>query len=249
MSAKKQLGKILRYVNRFGISGVPLFWKISRKRERAVRLLGFPNLLHLRSDPSDASVFEQIFLWREYENSGVTNPQVIVDLGAHVGFAAVFFATQFPQATIFAVEADPDNYRQLLLNSRGYPNIKPCNLAIWDRSGEILLSKSDAGGWGSNVSESNKSGVKVPAFKFEDFLKQRSIDRVDLLKVDIEGAETRMLDKTAGLWLPRIGTIMIEFHEFLSAGSSIVPFQILLQAGFTCMPRGEGFLFQRPRHN
>jgi len=85
----------------------------------------------------------------------------------------------------------------------------------------------------------------VRGITFAELVAENGIERVDLLKVDIEGAEKWLFNESADEWLPKVKTILVEFHEFIEAGSSIRPFQKLLATGFVCAPRGEGFLFTK----
>jgi FkbM family methyltransferase len=77
--------------------------------------------------------FAQIFLNREYGFPIPFKPRRILDLGAYVGFAAIFLAQRFPDAEIVCVEPSAENFRLLMLNTSAYSNIRQINAAVWSR--------------------------------------------------------------------------------------------------------------------
>ena len=73
-----------------------------------------PNLQHpivIRPRSTDRFVFEQIFLDSDYELTVDLSPHFIVDAGANVGFASIYFANRYPGATIIALEPEPKGTR------------------------------------------------------------------------------------------------------------------------------------------
>ena len=87
--------------------------------------------LYFRCGTSDLSNFKQIFIQKEYGFPVPYQPRRIMDLGAYVGYAAVYLATRFPDAYIISLEPARDNFRMLSLNVPAYNNIKILNAAVW----------------------------------------------------------------------------------------------------------------------
>src|SRR5256885_16984483 len=65
--------------------------------------------LFMRLGTSDREVLGQIFIEEEYRPLVLSSPQAIIDLGANVGYSSAYFLSQYPNATVLAVEPDPDN--------------------------------------------------------------------------------------------------------------------------------------------
>ena len=66
--------------------------------------------LFLRIGSSDREVLAQIFIEKEYEPIAAGSPKTILDLGANVGYSSAYFMTNYPEASVLAVEPDAGNY-------------------------------------------------------------------------------------------------------------------------------------------
>src|SRR3569832_175739 len=150
----------------------------------------------LRPDSSDPFVFHQVFVAREYDSPNLpATARTIVDLGANIGLASLFFAAKYPAARILAVEPDVDNVALLAANLAPLgERATPLRAAAWPHDGQIsLLQDDDAGtplgSWGVQVAERPGGGTLVPCHNVATLLDRAGFDRVDVLKVDIEGAE------------------------------------------------------------
>jgi FkbM family methyltransferase len=139
----------------------------------------------------DFAVLQEVFYDQEYQWFPIANPKYILDLGAHIGDTAIYYAGHFPAATIVAVEPDPDNYARLKSNTASVPKILPIQAAVGKKRGTISLYKH-SGSMGSSTIErkgNSKKSVTVPMLTLTDLLEQQNIDHFDLIKFDIEGAE------------------------------------------------------------
>src|SRR5262245_59178053 len=81
--------------------------------------------LFLRAGTSAILIFRQLFIRRELDFPLPGAPAVIIDAGANIGLASLYFAARFPQARILALEVEPSNFRMLTLNTRDYPQVTP----------------------------------------------------------------------------------------------------------------------------
>jgi FkbM family methyltransferase len=134
---------------------------------------------------------------------------VVLDLGANKGLFSRKMERRYGIRCI-AVEADPDLC--LLLKDRG---IAAYNLAITDHVGEISFHKSGKDSRaGSTLSDRGGDTVKVPCTDLENFVRDQGISRVDLLKMDIEGAELDVFAACSDDFLKSIPQITVEFHDF-----------------------------------
>lgn len=153
-------------------------------------------------------VIDELCVRKQYSHAFNKQCEVIVDLGAHIGIFSLLCALNVPQkAIILAVEPFSINYKLLLANiliNKFNCIIRPMKAVIAPRQGFIDV------GW-----IGYKEGVR--AMTMDDVLNLLSklgYEHVDLLKVDIEGAELDLLTKENS-WLLKVRTIVAELHPWI----------------------------------
>ena len=144
----------------------------------------------------------------EYERKNVVffknyikSDDLIVEIGAHIGFFTSLFASIAKKGQIFAFEPDLDNFHSLLSNIRlnNFDNIKPFNYAIGDKDEKkrFILNLNNDGGHmveSDNVSISNfRMSDKMIEIKKLDNLKNLFSKKISILKIDAEGYEKNIL--------------------------------------------------------
>jgi FkbM family methyltransferase len=141
---------------------------------------------------------------------------VFVDVGANVGLFSLFVAATAPAARILAVEPEPGNFARLVFNIAANPGvpITPLPLALGDAEGtaEIVLNERDRGGTRLAADATSGRGVAVRCRPLLAVTAEAGVTGIDALKIDVEGAEDRVLvpffrDAPPALW-PRL--IVIE---------------------------------------
>ena len=209
--------------------------------------------LSMRIDDSDIRVFKQIFVDNEYDSLNL--PKVvdtIVDLGANIGLSALFFMKKYPDARIIAVEPDAINFEIMKRNLEDYSShVTLLNAAIWPSDGEVSLVEHDEsneglGAWGYRT-ETLTEGAEgsVSAISIPTLMKQSSINYIDILKVDIEGAEYELFEKGYESWLDKVGLIIIETHDRFKPNSEAMV-RNALKGRFTELPlKGENLFFKK----
>jgi len=186
----------------------------------------FPFLLRYPS--SDIKTFRQVFVGKQYDFWAITQPRVIVDAGANIGLASIYFANKYPEAKIIAIEPENSNFELLKKNVAPYANIIPLQLALWHVNEDIELVDPGRGKWGfvtqekesgKNTSEPASSAVchTVKAITVDWLMEEYALDSIDLLKIDIEGAEKEVFSNTAA-WIDKVNAIVIELHDFIRPG-------------------------------
>jgi FkbM family methyltransferase len=150
----------------------------------------------------------------------LTGDFVFIDVGASVGGYALFVAGHGgPRARILAVEPLPEIFERLVYNidQNAFANVKAVSCALADRDGEIALfvHADNRGETSVRIVSADAGGVqlRVPAKTLLSLLREEGYERVDAIKLDIEGAEDLVLDPffrdaPATLW-PRL--IIMEF--------------------------------------
>ena len=161
------------------------------------------------SDDGELAVLHEVLLHQQYEV--VADPAVIVDLGANVGFATLYFSRRYPEARIVAVEADPNTYSRLVQNVQRLPRVTTYNAAMSSRRGKVKFYCSSSSSIGSALSRQSELDreVDVDGMTLGDLLAVAEIARVDLLKIDIEGAEVELLENAP---LDAVDEIVAELH-------------------------------------
>jgi FkbM family methyltransferase len=163
--------------------------------------------------------YRETLLWKQYDIDLPFSPKIIVDAGANIGTASVYFAQTYPEARIIAVEAEPSNFEVLVRNVRHYPAITPVHAALWSRDGEISVSEPDpssgsSGEWGFVTHDG--PGRRVRAITMRTLMQEMQIPVIDLAKIDIEGAEQEVFQDT--MWMKDMRCLMIELHDRFRPG-------------------------------
>ena len=158
---------------------------------------------------NDLDVLKDIVINQEYALPNGLLPVTILDLGAHIGIASVFMATVCPGAQIVAVEANPAVLDQLRRNVEPL-GVTVIHAAVNDRSG-ITSFFGGRATWGASLVRRDASEIesRVDARTLPELLESLG-GHADLMKIDVEGAEWRVL---AGGFPPHIGALVGEAHR------------------------------------
>ncbi|MEM4035811.1 MAG: FkbM family methyltransferase [Fervidicoccaceae archaeon] len=141
---------------------------------------------------------------------------VFVDVGAHVGKYTVPVAKIVgDEGLVVAVEPHPENYETLVENIElnGLSNVVALNIAAWSGEGALKLFIGDSGGHHSLKVNRGLGSVEVRARALDDVLDELGVERVDCVKIDVEGAELEVLKglvKTLERFRP---TVIVEAWE------------------------------------
>lgn len=179
--------------------------------------------LTLRGGTQDPSVFHEVFVRDVYRLSNDASPlKDVLDLGGNVGMFSVRIASRARR--VFAYEPVPSNFEQLKRNVAGYPNITPVNEAVGATHGVLKLfpgqSDRGTGRFSAHPDASTHDTAhpfEVPCVTLAMVFQRHGIEQLDLMKIDVEGAEHEILRAGAGL-LGRVARIVGEYHP-ASTGS------------------------------
>lgn len=205
--------------------------------------------IQLRNNSSDFQVFEQVFYRGEYEGlylAAIDNqirPEIIVDAGANIGLASIYFLQKFPGAQVFAIEPMPENIASIKINlpDAVYENrFRLFKGALW-KSGALLsvdYTFGDGKEWSRAVKENGETGSFIKGATIETLMAQWNIPHIDILKIDIEGAEAVIFENSeACRFLTNVKLIAIEIHDHSEGRRAIV--DILKSYGFIIFQSGE----------
>lgn len=198
-----------------------LAWKWHKQpgagRVFAVRHRELPHPLFLRRHTSDRYILESIFTERAYAGfNPAGEPKLIVDCGANIGCASVYFLSRFPNARAIAVEPDESNLEICRMNLKPFgERAKIVHAAIWPQDVQLELVKNHFE-CAHSVQEAAAGGAGlVRGISIGTLLKEfgRSEDgRIGILKIDIEGAEKPLFSGDCSAWLGRVDNLLIELH-------------------------------------
>jgi FkbM family methyltransferase len=180
-----------------------------------IRITGYSHPVFIRGGKSsDAMVLYQIFGVREYElATALDSIHFIMDAGANIGLASLYFLGRYPGARIMAVEPDPGNFEICRMNLEPYGDRAILQRgAVWSSCCHLTPVPFPSE-WGLSV-RSAKPGEDAPieAFDIPSLMAAAGEEAIDLLKVDIEGSEEELFTPGSESWLRTIRNIAIEFH-------------------------------------
>lgn len=204
-------------IERFGMSA------------RRVKALGFvirfPDALTLRR------LFEELVLGEHYWFEPPSDrPPAIIDAGANIGFAALFFKWLFPDATIRSFEPNPDSakYLQANIDANGLRGVTVIEIALGAERAQAELVGQDLAATlepGPTIGGPSRTVEVKPLSDFLD-----DSEHVDILKLDIEGAEVVVL-RELGKRLRRVDQIVLEYHRWADSEPLSALLEILEENG------------------
>ena len=194
----------------------------------------------VRTDKTDAKIFEQVFIERQYDVAlPLSRPRLIIDAGANVGYASVFFAHRYPEARILAVEPEASNFALLARNTRPYENVTPIQAALWSRPVPLEIENPAGGHWAFRMREAPEGGGGLPAVTVPQLMARAEAEAVDLLKIDIEGGEKALFAGESIPWLRKVRALLIELHDAVQPGCAQAFYRALRGHRFSQLTRGE----------
>lgn len=250
---KNKFYKLALYCQKFGfIQGIKMILTASfgkKDKLTEVKVPGIKHPVYFRRRSSDEYIFQHIFIREEYNFEVGSTPASIIDAGANVGFAAVYFANKFPGATIICLEPESGNFKLLQKNIAPYPNIIPIQKGLWNKTAYLQIIDAGLDNWGFTVQECSKETPgAIEALSLTDIMQQYQLSNLDLVKIDIEGSEKEVLE--AGdlhQWLSTCDTLAIELHDRMKPGTSKALFQALQPYQAVMNVKGENLIFNFKR--
>lgn len=199
--------------------------------------------IFLRKKTSDFSIFYNIFVKKEYGFDYGDNVNTVIDLGANIGLAAVFFKNKFPECIVISVEPEEKNFKMLKRNTTNYKNVFILNNAIWNESKNLFIENTKDGEWGFMVSqESDFPEQTIKSITIDQIIEEYKLISLDVLKIDIEGSEKDLFQTNFEKWLPITKRIVIELHEGMRLGSTKAFFAAISKYDFSVSFVGENLI-------
>lgn len=187
-----------------------LLLRFSRsKRYRPIFNKRIYNLkLNLPDAPSFVYQFKEIFFDEIYKFKALNDRPLIIDCGANVGTSIIYFKKIYPNSKVIGYEADKFIFKFLKenLEMNKIDGVDIFNKAVWKNSDGVCFSPDGADG-GSIKNE----GQKIESVRLREVLLNSG--EVDMLKIDIEGAELEVLEDCQDS-LGAVKNLFVEYHSF-----------------------------------
>ena len=186
---------------------------------------------------------KELFENNIYKFTTTTDRPYIIDCGANIGLSIIYFKELFPNSEIVAFEPDDKIFLTLSTNLKtfGYSDIKLIKKALWNEE-TVLRFFSEGADGGRIASIENENVIEVKTVSLRPYLTKQ----VDFLKIDIEGAETVVLEDCKDL-LQNVKKIFVEYHSFIDKPQELnVLIEILSKSGFRIYISSPGLTSANP---
>ncbi len=170
----------------------------------------------------------------------------IVDGGANIGDETLRFRHFFPEATIVALEPAAGNFELLCRNTEHDPHIVRLQAGLWSK--ECRLKVVGAGSFESfrvvEVAE-GETAFDVHATTISAIMEVHGISHIDILKLDIEGAEHAIFSANYEAWISKVRVLIVECPDNDRPGTTQAIFHALAGLDFNCYIHGENLVLIR----
>ena len=187
---------------------------------RSVLTLRFRDGRTLRLQINDMQVYVEIFILDDYDipDARWEDARVVVDAGANVGAATLWFATRCPQARILAIEPGAHTrevLRQNLAANGLNDRVEVIAAALGGEPGTAYLQTGGPSVL-NHLTADTSDGEPVEMTTVDAIVRDHNLDSIDFFKLDCEGSEFEILLGDTDGWLPRVRTMVGEWHPSTS---------------------------------
>jgi FkbM family methyltransferase len=212
-----------------------VWWKLEARVRRPDLIRLHPSRvehhLYARRGTSDLDVFGMVFSAGEYEPvSDQSDVRFILDGGGNVGYSAAWFLATFPDAVVCSIEPDADNVQLLRRNLEPYgPRAIVLHAALWSTNTDVTVvgGYRDGRSWSRQVHPLGgvgAAGAAVPAVTIDEVMRMVGVERISILKLDVEGAEAELF-RNPHTWIDAVDAIAVELHDDAGFGDATAAFR------------------------
>jgi FkbM family methyltransferase len=198
---------------------------IPRYQKGITKIFGFN--FEFVDSASFVGQYNEIIRKQIYKFNCSTNVPYIIDCGANVGVSILFFKKFLPEAEILAFEPDKAIYQILEQNIKNanLTKVTLINKAVWDNNSKKKFSIDGAdSGFIIDKEENSEKVIEIETCKLKDVL----IRSIDFLKIDIEGAEYKVIND-CNENLKNVRNIFIEYHSIKNTKQNLGDLLLILQ--------------------
>lgn len=193
--------------------------------------------------PSFIGQYREIIERDSYAFNTDSKRPLILDCGSNIGLSIIKFKDNFPDARIIGFEPDPKIFKVLgsNINSFELKNIEIHQKAVWVKNGTLMFEQEGSAG-GRVTDESSAKLIKVNSIDLKQFLNAN----IDLLKIDIEGAEATVLADISDS-LTNVKNIFVEYHSLINHDQDLGKIlSVLRKNGFRYYLEPGGIISKQP---
>jgi FkbM family methyltransferase len=175
-------------------------------------------------------IYDELFNKEIYKFKCDNIQPYIIDAGANIGLGIIYFKKLYPNAEIIAFEPDNNVFKVLEynINSFAFSNVQLIKKALWNEETTLKFYSEGADGGRIANEQDNTQIIEIPTCRLRTYLNKK----VDLLKIDIEGAEINVLEDCEDL-LHNVDHLFVEYHSFSNKPQYLEKLlQILAKTGF-----------------
>ncbi|MGA2733311.1 MAG: FkbM family methyltransferase [Syntrophobacteraceae bacterium] len=195
-----------------GIKSWRTLQQLKQGRQNDVSPIALQNLRYpilIRPGAADAVTIINNVIREEYGHFALRKePEWMIDAGAYIGDTTAYFLSRFPKLKVIALEPNPESYKMAKQNLAPYGDH-----AILLQKGLFSNEQTQCfsgAGVGASIAT---NGFEIDCTTISSLLEHYSIPRVDILKMDIEGAEEAIFLSNPEVWLSRTELLIIEIHS------------------------------------
>jgi FkbM family methyltransferase len=190
---------------------------------------------HFRDSLGDKGAISQVFSRQDYDIGHMhqtpalfgwiarqKKPPLIIDAGAHIGCATIWFKHQFPTARIVAIEPEPGNFAMLSKNTMGVEGVSTVQGAVASYNGNGYLRDPQRDTWGYRVDARSTPDDGEPGVKMHTVKRLMAMEpgaAPFIAKIDIEGGEAELFARNSA-WLADFPLTIVELHDWMLPGQA-----------------------------
>lgn len=180
--------------------------------------------------PHDKGISSELMIYGNHEplTTNIISDELVegmncLDIGSNIGYYALLESKKIgPNGNVWCIEPSPENFSILNDNIKiqENKNIKSFNFAIGDKNGDIEFIISKKSNWSKVKDENdfvddNDKIIKVPLKTLNSFADENNLEKIDLLRMDVEGYENKIFMGGIEFLKKFRPTIMIEIHKMI----------------------------------
>jgi FkbM family methyltransferase len=175
-----------------------------------VTLKRYSHPIRFRPETTDVDVIVQNLIRQEYGKiPSRIAPKLIIDAGGNIGDTAVYFLNRFKDCRVVTLEPHPDFFAIAEQNLAPYRNAILLKRGLWSHEAKLSLSDDSLG---SSVYDESGCAFEIDCVGVGALLQEYGCERLDILKMDIEGAESQVILENSDKWLPMTELVIAELH-------------------------------------
>jgi FkbM family methyltransferase len=241
--AKRWIGEVLISLNR-KLNGIATLQYLGRE-------IYFDQATDIGGKLSSSGGFEkqEMDLCKEY----ITETSIVLDIGANIGLHSIYFSSLAKDGYILSFEPSLATFNVLVSNVANIANIVPINLAVSDEGTIRNFYHTSDNAYSSLIDTKRKevvSTIKVPCMKVDDVVSGLHLNRVDFVKIDVEGLEFEVLkgmDEVISKYQPVVFCEIYKGKHSNQQPEETV--QFLIERGYRALVMCKGKLIDYEKHN